>query len=179
MPARASGADGLRHRLLGADGLDDRVRAEPVREVLDAGDALVAAFGDDVGRTEVQGELLPGLVAAHRDDPLGATVLPGRRPSRRAHAGPGCPADPRRLEALLTTAGRTRLIAVEAARLHALFRTRALRQPFEVEDAMGRHAAALLTQLDATLASAQALWTHIDSLAEQHPHTPITGASRA
>ncbi|MFG3423252.1 IS110 family transposase [Micromonospora sp. NPDC048063] len=80
---------------------------------------------------------------------------------------------PRRLEALLTTAGRTRLIAVEAARLHALFRTRALRQPFEVEDAMGRHAAALLTQLDATLASAQALWTHIDSLAEQHPHTPI------
>jgi hypothetical protein len=33
-----------------ADGLDDRVRAEPAGEVLDPGDAIVAAFGDDVGR---------------------------------------------------------------------------------------------------------------------------------
>ncbi|MEK8110393.1 transposase [Micromonospora sp. M12] len=38
---------------------------------------------------------------------------------------------------------------------------------------MGHHATALLTQLDATIASAQALWTHIDAQAEQHPHTAI------
>jgi hypothetical protein len=42
------GADGLHYRLLGADRLDDAVRAEPVGEVLDPGDA-VAALGDDVG----------------------------------------------------------------------------------------------------------------------------------
>ncbi|MFD6563065.1 IS110 family transposase [Micromonospora profundi] len=79
----------------------------------------------------------------------------------------------RRLETLLTAAGRTRLITAEATRLHELFHARALRQPAEVEDAMGRHATALLTQLDATIASAHTLWTHINDLAEQHPQTPI------
>ena len=55
VPAGAGGADGLHHRLLGADGLDDRVRAEPVGEVLDPGDAVVAALGDDVGGAELAG----------------------------------------------------------------------------------------------------------------------------
>ena len=39
-------------------------------------DALIAAFGDDVGGAELAGQLLAGFVAAHRDDPLGAE-LPG------------------------------------------------------------------------------------------------------
>ena len=41
-------------------------------------DALVAALGDDVGGAELQGELLARLVAAHRDDPLGAQLLGGQ-----------------------------------------------------------------------------------------------------
>ena len=49
---------------LGADGLDDRVGAEPVGEVLDAGDAVVAALLDDVGGAELPSELLACLVAA-------------------------------------------------------------------------------------------------------------------
>src|SRR5712691_12704319 len=69
VPAGAGGADGLHHRLLGADGLDDRVRAEPAGELLDLRHALIAALGDDVGRAELAGELLAGLVPAHRDDP--------------------------------------------------------------------------------------------------------------
>ena len=39
--------------------------------------ALVAALGDDVGGAEVEGQLLPGLVPAHRDDPLGAELARG------------------------------------------------------------------------------------------------------
>ena len=76
--AGPGGADGLHHRLLGADGLDDRVRAEPAGEVLDPGDAVVAALGDDVGGAELPGEPLPGLVPAHGDDPLGAELLGGQ-----------------------------------------------------------------------------------------------------
>ena len=39
------------------------VRAEPAGELLDLRDALVAAFGDDVGGAEFEGELLAVLVA--------------------------------------------------------------------------------------------------------------------
>jgi len=53
------------------------MRADPVRQVLDPGHSLVAAFGDDVGRAEVEGELLAGFVPAHRDDPFGAELLGG------------------------------------------------------------------------------------------------------
>jgi hypothetical protein len=67
----------LHHRFLGADGLDDRVRAEPVRQLLDLRDAVVAAFGDDVGRPVLESELLPVGVAAHGDDAFGAEVLGG------------------------------------------------------------------------------------------------------
>ena len=41
------------------------------------GDALLAALLDDVGRAELAGELLPGLVAGHGDDPLRAQLLRG------------------------------------------------------------------------------------------------------
>ncbi|WP_433531275.1 IS110 family transposase [Micromonospora sp. CA-263727] len=79
----------------------------------------------------------------------------------------------RRLETLLTAAGRTRLIAAEAQRLHDHFRTRVLRQPAQVEEAMGQHVLALLAQLDAMLASAEGLWTRVGALAEAHAHTRI------
>ena len=75
--AGPAGADGLQHRFLGADGLDDRVGAEAACEVLDAGDALVAASFDDVGGAEVEGQLLAVGVAAHGDDPLGAELAGG------------------------------------------------------------------------------------------------------
>src|SRR5215213_1098934 len=71
------GADGLHHRLLRADGLDDRVRAEPAGELLDPCRALLAALGHDVGGAELPGEPLAGLVPAHRDDTLGAQLLGG------------------------------------------------------------------------------------------------------
>src|SRR6266536_602280 len=75
VPARAGGVDRLQHRLPGADRLDDRVRAETARELLDPLDALVAALLDDLSRAELTRQALPRLVAAHRDDPLGAELL--------------------------------------------------------------------------------------------------------
>ena len=87
--AGPGGADGLHHRLLGADGLDDGVRAEAVGEVLDAGDALVAAFLDDVGGAELEGELLPvgswRLMAMIRSAP---SCLAARTPSRPTAPSP-------------------------------------------------------------------------------------------
>src|SRR3712207_5675496 len=71
------GADGLHHRLLRAYRLDDRVRAEPAGHVLDPCRALLAALAHDVGRAELPGELLAGLVPAHRDNPLRAELLGG------------------------------------------------------------------------------------------------------
>ena len=53
------------------------VGTDSVGQFLDAGNALVAALGHDVGRAELAGELLPRLVAAHRDDPLGTHLLGG------------------------------------------------------------------------------------------------------
>src|SRR5829696_9048265 len=73
--ARPGGVDRLHHGLLGADGLDDRVGAEPAGEFLDPGDAVVAALGDDVGCTEFAGQRLAVGVAAEGDDPLGAELL--------------------------------------------------------------------------------------------------------
>src|SRR5215208_5284632 len=71
------GADGLHHRLLRADRLDDRVRPETVGELLDPFRALLAALGHDLGRAELPGEPLAGPVPAHRDDPLRAKLLGG------------------------------------------------------------------------------------------------------
>ena len=75
--ARAGGVDGLHHGLLGADGLDDRVGAEPAGELLDLGDAVVAALLDDVGGAELAGQRLAVGVAAERDDAFGAELLGG------------------------------------------------------------------------------------------------------
>jgi hypothetical protein len=62
-------------RRLRSDALQDGVGANPVRQLLDASDALVTALGDDVGRAEVAGKFLPHVVTAHHDDPLGAHLL--------------------------------------------------------------------------------------------------------
>ena len=56
----------------------------PFGQLLDARHALVAALGHDVGRAELAGELLPRLVPAHRDDPLGAHLL-GREHAKQTH----------------------------------------------------------------------------------------------
>jgi hypothetical protein len=62
------GADGLHHRLLRADGLDDRVRAEPAGELLDPCRALLAALGHDLARAVMveAGHPGPGEKAAVR-----------------------------------------------------------------------------------------------------------------
>ena len=61
--------------LLGADRLDDRVSAEPIGEFLDRRYTGIASFGDDVSGAELDRELLPRLVPAHRDDSVGAELL--------------------------------------------------------------------------------------------------------
>lgn len=58
-PAGPRGLDGLHHRLLRAHALEDRVGANPLRELLDALDTRFAALSDDVGGAEFAGELLP------------------------------------------------------------------------------------------------------------------------
>src|SRR5436190_7158561 len=73
--AGARGADRLPHRLLRSDTFEHRVGADVVRQLLDARRALVATLGDDVGCAVLAREPLPRLVAAHRDDPLGAHAL--------------------------------------------------------------------------------------------------------
>ena len=97
VPAGAGGAHGLHHRFLAPDRLNHRVRAESVRHRLDAGHALVAACGHDVGRAELPGELLPRLVPTHGDDALGAHLLGG---DHRAEADRAVPDDRDRLARL-------------------------------------------------------------------------------
>src|SRR5258705_1310806 len=77
-PTRAGGTDRLHHRLLGADALQHRVSTDAVRQLLDAGHALVAALGHDIGRAELAGELLPRLVTAHCDDTFSTHLLGGQ-----------------------------------------------------------------------------------------------------
>ena len=69
--------DRLHHRLLRANTLQNRVRTDSIGQLLDAGDAFIAALGHDVGRAELACELLPRLVTAHRDDPFRAHLLGG------------------------------------------------------------------------------------------------------
>jgi hypothetical protein len=67
-PPGASRAQRLCYRFIGTDTFEDGVRAHAVRQVFDSRDSLVAALCDDVGGAELKGELLPLLMAAHRDD---------------------------------------------------------------------------------------------------------------
>ncbi|MFY1673953.1 IS110 family transposase [Plantactinospora sp. WMMB334] len=78
-----------------------------------------------------------------------------------------------RLEDLLAAAGRTRLIADEADRLAGMFARPALRQPPEIEDAMGHQTSALVAQLDVTIANAARLLDQVEQLVDQHPQAVI------
>src|SRR4051812_35360751 len=80
VPAGPGRVQCLHHRLLRPDRLDNRVCAEPIGELLDLLDPFVAAFLDDVGCAELTCQALAVVVAAHRDDPLGAELL------RREHS---------------------------------------------------------------------------------------------
>ena len=54
------------------------MRAQPAGELLDRGDAVVAALFDDVGGAEFQGRASGGGVPADGDDPFGAELLGGQ-----------------------------------------------------------------------------------------------------
>src|SRR3954447_9810896 len=62
--AGPGGADGLHHRLLRADGLDDAVRAEAAGQLLHPGHAGFTSFLDDVSRPELAGQRLAVRVPA-------------------------------------------------------------------------------------------------------------------
>src|SRR5271166_5457195 len=70
----------LRHRLFGAHAFQHGTRADAGRQLLDPGNAGIAALGHDVGCAVFEREVLPRLVAAHDDDPTGLHLL------RREHA---------------------------------------------------------------------------------------------
>ncbi|GMA23368.1 hypothetical protein GCM10025864_11270 [Luteimicrobium album] len=73
--------EGLAHGLLGADALEGAVREIAAEEVADGRDAVVAALGDHVGRTELPGELGAVGVTAHGDDALRAEAGRGEDPA--------------------------------------------------------------------------------------------------
>ena len=77
------------------------------------------------------------------------------------------------LRALLRTAGRSRGIDAEAARLRDAFRAPQMRQLPLVEQAMGRQALALLRHLDAACASAGDLEHATTESFNQHPDAEI------
>jgi hypothetical protein len=87
MATGTRGVDGLHHRLQGAYGHDRRVRAQAVGQVFDRRHALLTAFGDDVGGSELQRQLLPRFIAAYRDDPFRAERSPGEHPEQPDRAG--------------------------------------------------------------------------------------------
>lgn len=104
-----------------------------------------------------------GLIRPDARTILAAAPTPGRA-ARLTH---------RRLEDLLAAAGRTRLIAEEADRLFHVFHRRALRQPAEIEDAMGHQTVALVAQLDVTIDNAARMLEQVEYLVDQHPQASI------
>lgn len=77
------------------------------------------------------------------------------------------------LRSALKAAGRQRGIDAEAKRLAAVFRQAWAAQPTPVEDAMGRHAVALLKQLDATCEAAAELAAAVEEAFGQRPDAAI------
>src|SRR6266576_5555540 len=71
------GADRLHHRLLSADALQYRIRADTLRQILDAGQTFITALCHDVGRAKFQSEHLAFFVPAHGDDPFRAHLPRG------------------------------------------------------------------------------------------------------
>ncbi|MEU8308921.1 transposase [Actinomadura sp. NPDC048955] len=73
----------------------------------------------------------------------------------------------------LTAAGRTRQVAEHTDRLHALFRAPALRQPPEVEEAMGERMLAILAQLNEICRVESNLTSRLEEMFAAHPHGEI------
>lgn len=77
------------------------------------------------------------------------------------------------LAAILRRAGRVRSLAAQADALHAVFRREELRQPLEVEAAMGQQALSLLRLLDAACANADDLAVQAGQAFAAHPDARI------
>ncbi|MDM4723355.1 IS110 family transposase [Micromonospora sp. WMMA1363] len=77
------------------------------------------------------------------------------------------------LRAALEASGRKRLLDREADRLHALFRSPALRHPAPVEDAMGERILALLHVLNRACECTDDLTARLAERFHTHPHAPI------
>lgn len=77
------------------------------------------------------------------------------------------------LRRLLATAGRKRYLDTETERLQEAFRADGLRHPPRVETAMGVHARALLTQLDAACSAVEQLTAATDEQFQCHPDAEI------
>lgn len=119
-------------------------------------------------------EYYPGLLAAFRTA-RGGIMRPEARILLAAAPTPAEAArlTPPELVGLLRQAGRQRRLATHAARLHAIFAAPCLHQPPLVEQAMGRHALALLGALEVACANAEELATATRQAFDRHPDAEI------
>src|SRR5438270_7491806 len=71
----ACGADRLHHGLLRADAFQCRVRADSIRQFLDASNACITALAEKIRGAKFASELLARRVAADGEEWLGSHVL--------------------------------------------------------------------------------------------------------
>src|SRR6266702_332698 len=76
--SRTGGPDCLHHRLLRSNAFEDRVSSDAFGQFLNTGNAVVSTLGHNVGRSELFRQLLPHVMAAHRDDALGSHLFCGK-----------------------------------------------------------------------------------------------------
>src|SRR3989442_1567800 len=76
-PAGARATDCLRHRLLRANALQNRIRSNAAGQFLDARYAFITTLGNDVRRAKFARELLPRRVTAHCDNALSSHLRGG------------------------------------------------------------------------------------------------------
>jgi transposase len=119
-------------------------------------------------------EYYPGFLAAFRDR-RGGILRPEARALLAAAPTPAHAArlTPEELEGLLRQAGRQRALAAYAAHLHQVFAAPCLRQPPLIEQAMGRHAVALLRALEVACANAEELAIATAQVFDRHPDAKI------
>jgi transposase len=121
-------------------------------------------------------EFYPAALAAFDELPSGGLARPDARSILAA--APPTPAQaaaltPARVRRLLTKAGRQRHLDRDFARLRGIFTDTYLRQPPQVENAMGIHLGALLGQFDAACAAADELAQAAIAHFERHPDAEI------
>jgi transposase len=119
-------------------------------------------------------EYYPGLLAAFRTT-RGGIMRPEARAVLAAAPTPADAAQltPPELIELLRQGGRQRRLPTHAARLHATFAIPCLRQPPLVEQAMGRHALALLAALNTACVNAEELAIATRQAFDRHPDATI------